>query len=296
MSRLSLPDVALRAVTSIAVPETIWAMERCLDEVEFGSVELLTDQEDIPVSDARIDLQRIEPIGSREDYSEFMLRGLVNHVEQAHVLVVQWDGFVIDASRWTDRFLDYDYIGAPWPQFGDGLNVGNGGFSLRSRRLLEMTAQSSFVGRHPEDVAICRERRGALERDGIRFAPEPLAEQFSFERGPRTRSFGFHGLFNFPVVLAEDELQSRLAQLDPRLLGARDGADLILGLARRGDVREAWRLAGRRRDAGAGKSIERSLLPRLAIASVAGLAGRSSHMKAVSPEAATFRSKESNRP
>ena len=36
-------------------------------------------------------------------------------VRTSHYLSIQADGWVLDASRWTDEFLEYDYIGAPWP-------------------------------------------------------------------------------------------------------------------------------------------------------------------------------------
>jgi hypothetical protein len=245
LNRLSLSDVALRAVTSIAIPETLWAMARCLEQADFGSVALLTDQERPAGSDPQIDWQRIEQIHNREDYSEFILRKLVDHVDRPHVLIVQWDGFITNTSCWTEEFLNYDYIGAPWPQFADGRDVGNGGFSLRSKRLIELTASLDFPPGRPEDIAICRDQRTALEGRGVRFAPRDLAERFSFERGPRTRSFGFHGLFNFPLVLRPDELGRRLDELDPVLLAGRDGADLLVALAG-GDLRQAWHLAGRR--------------------------------------------------
>ena len=41
------------------------------------------------------------------------------------------------------RFFDYDYIGAPWPN--NFVNrVGNGGFSLRSKKFLELTAKIPY--------------------------------------------------------------------------------------------------------------------------------------------------------
>src|SRR6185503_18873241 len=115
---------------------------------------------------------------------------------------VQWDGFVIDAGSWREQFLEFDYIGAPWLQFADGYDVGNGGFSLRSRRLLEACAGADFIPSHPEDVAICRTNRPMLEKmHGIRFADAQLAETFAFERTAPRPSFGFHGAFNLaPTV------------------------------------------------------------------------------------------------
>lgn len=247
MNRLSLPDVALCAVTSVALPETVRALQRCLDQVDFGIALLLSDEAPPAWAPSEIVWRRIDPIKSRQEYCEFILRRLVDYVDRPHVLLVQWDGFVIDASQWRSEFLQFDYIGAPWPQFDDGQTVGNGGFSLRSKRLLTLTSAPEFGGRHPEDVAICRTHRRELEQQGIRFAPQSVAEQFSFERGPRTTSFGFHGLFNFPVALSPSGLDATLDALDPALLGGRDGADLILELARRGETRHAWRLARLRR-------------------------------------------------
>ncbi len=243
MTRLFLPNVALCAVTSVAIPQTLWAMERCLDRVDFGATLLLTDQ---PVSHPRIACAMIEPIKDRQGYSEFVLRRLASYIELQHVLIVQWDSFVLDPSEWTNEFLDYDYIGAPWPQFEDN-DVGNGGFSLRSRRLLKLTASAEFRGGHPEDLAICRSSRGALESKGVRIAPRELAKQFAFERGPEQASFGFHGLFNFPKVLSASELHPLLKGLDATLLSGRDGADLIVELARRGHKAQALKMALRRR-------------------------------------------------
>ena len=218
-------------------------MERWLDRVAFGSALLLTDQ---PVSHSRIACIRIEALKNRRDYSEFVLRQLSRYIDLPNVLIVQWDSFVLDASRWTGEFLEYDYIGAPWPQFEQN-DVGNGGFSLRSKRLLDLTASPEFQGGHPEDVAICRGSRVTLEGSGIRIAPRELATQFAFERGPQQASFGFHGLFNFPKVLSEGELDSCLKKLDTKLLSGRDGADLIVELARRGQKALAWEMAKRRR-------------------------------------------------
>jgi hypothetical protein len=105
----------------------------------------------------------IAPLRSSAAYSDFLLTGLVDHVDTTHCLVAQWDGHLLDAERWQDAFLDYDYIGASWPQFDDGHDVGNGGFSLRTRRLMDLCRDPAFVPAHPEDVAIGRTNRAWLE-------------------------------------------------------------------------------------------------------------------------------------
>jgi hypothetical protein len=104
---------------------------------------------------------------------------------------------------WTDEYMKYDYIGAPWWR-GIESNVGNGGFSLRSKRLLHVTANDdSIQSQHPEDECVCLVYRKYLEETyGIRFAPESLAHRFSFERNPKYnensyRTFGFHGFHSY---------------------------------------------------------------------------------------------------
>ncbi len=77
--------------------------------------------------------------------------------------------------------------------------MGNGGFSLRSRKLLEALQDPRIRLVDVEDVTICRAFRPLLEQEhGIRFADEALADRFSFEAAyPIGKPFGFHGLFNF---------------------------------------------------------------------------------------------------
>jgi len=147
----------------------------------------------------------------------------VEHVTTPFVLVFQWDGFVLDPGAWTDAFLDYDYIGAPWEEASapPGRRVGNGGFSLRSRRLLEALQDPAlaFDPRRPEDKVICRELRPALEaRHGVRFAPVELAARFAFEHLPPPHpTFGFHGHANLPLAMPEADLWVALEELPDRL-------------------------------------------------------------------------------
>ncbi len=102
-------------------------------------------------------------------------------------------------AAWDAAFLDCDYIGAKWYWHEDGMRVGNGGFSLRSRKLLEALQDPRIVLTDAEDLTIGRTFRRLLEREhGIRFASEELADRFSFEVAyPIGKPFGFHGLFNF---------------------------------------------------------------------------------------------------
>lgn len=211
--------------------------------IRFGSVKLFSSAH-LAEATAEIEQITIEPFPDIAGYSAFMMKGVGRYITTSHVLVVQWDGFVADPAMWDAAFLDYDYIGAPWPQFDDRWNVGNGGFSLRSRKLLDAMADPAITVYHPEDVGICRINRLVLEeRFGISIAPREVASRFAFERAESRNSFGFHGSFNFPAVLGED-LHDFVQNTPPRLFLNRDGRDLCRVMASASDPRTAK--AGRR--------------------------------------------------
>ena len=131
----------------------------------------------------------------------------------SHCLIVQADSFIVDSDLWKDEFLKFDYIGGPWPnkiEVNSNLilnleknPVGNGGFSLRSRKLVEATSKINFESLNfpmkAEDVLICYYLYQEMVDSGIRFAPPKLAAEFSLENtdglyGQNVNSvFGFHG-------------------------------------------------------------------------------------------------------
>ncbi|MCW2411759.1 MULTISPECIES: DUF5672 family protein [unclassified Sphingobium] len=213
--RLALPDVTLCAITSVNVEATVAALQRCLSAVDFAECLLFTD---LPVDKPGIRVVPIPSLDSAEAYSLFILRELPAHIRTNHVLTVQWDGFILNSAAWRAEFLDYDYVGATWPQFQSGNRVGNGGFSLRSKRLLQACLDPSFRASHPEDLAVCRENHALLvERHGLRFAEEDVADRFAYERTRvRGPTFGFHGVFNMPDALGLDGFWDVYQSLDER--------------------------------------------------------------------------------
>ena len=68
-----------------------------------------------------------------------------------------------------------------------------------------------------EDVVICRYIRARLEDDqNIRFAPEKVAEMFSYEmRKPNFNTFGFHGLSHLPELMG-NEIEELFKCLQPQ--------------------------------------------------------------------------------
>lgn len=142
------------------------------------------------------------------EYNRFFIEDLNNYISTDFVLTVQSDGFIINPSSWNDNFLNYDYIGAPWPWHGA---CGNGGFSLRSKKFLETSSKLKYIKDHheyeccPEDNFLCLDvyNRKFMLDNGIKFADIKTALDFSFEHpinqypnSSINNSFGFHGKFN----------------------------------------------------------------------------------------------------
>jgi hypothetical protein len=236
---LNLSDVTLCCVDTQLPEHAARAMHTCLHQAQFGDAILFTDLKRAPAQlDSRIRCVDASHIRSVEAYSQFMLTGLADHIRTSHVLIVQWDGYIIHPEHWRPDFLAFDYIGAPWPQFEPPHRVGNGGFSLRSSKLLEALAKLAPAASKAEDMLICRDLRPTLERDfGIRFADETTAHAFATERcGDITKSFGFHGLSNFAHVLGERELTEYIATLPDNLLASTEARGLIKALLKQNRV------------------------------------------------------------
>lgn len=192
-----------------------------------------------PENSAGIPVVHIAFPTDKSDFFEFTnfiyLELLPRVVTTDFNLCVQSDGFAVNAESWDDAFLEYDYVGAPWPwMWGGGPNwagpiVGNGGFSLRSRKLYKTLLLLNITGetgdllrddriklreyhtigpdgriRIPEDLLISQWFNKQLSSMGVKFCNPNLANQFSVEtRCSFTeywlgKSFGFHGVVAAP--------------------------------------------------------------------------------------------------
>ncbi|MHA6718620.1 DUF5672 family protein [Sphingomonas sp. RS6] len=231
---VDLSSVTLCAVTSTNIAATVAALRVSMRGATFARVLLITDAE-IGCGDG-IDVVKIPKIDSAKAYSLFILKELVNYISTGHALLVQWDGFVINPHRWEPQFLDYDYIGAIWPHHDHPWNMGNGGFSLRSRALLEACAAPDFKPSHPEDLSICQANRALLENGkAFRFAPEAVARRFSYERERvPNETFGFHGAFNLPREVDPASFFRMYRSLDDRKSVYHDKWKIAAGLVSRG--------------------------------------------------------------
>ncbi len=240
---LDLSAITLLCVETRDPALAHFAMQKCTQQARFSKVVFITDlaklsdrindQTSNQTEDQKVArLQGVEyvqapPIKTTKNYSDLLLTGLRQYVAGTHVLIIQWDSFILHPELWTHDFLQYDYIGAVWPHHPD-TPVGNGGFSLRSVKLLEVLESPAISKRHPEDFCICDDNKVTLENQfGIRFAPTGVAEQFAVERTSWHPAFGFHGFFNFGRALSPEELSAFLDLLPVSYLGGFDTYDLI---------------------------------------------------------------------
>jgi hypothetical protein len=245
-TKLDLRNVSLLCVETRYPALARYAIERCLAVADFKECILLSPTTfDLPDTIRQV---RIAPITSVEAYSALMLNDLGRYFSGTHVLVIQWDSFIVDAGQWSDTYTDYDYIGALWPHRPPAVAVGNGGFSLRSRRLVDALRRIAIPVTHPEDAAIGEWHRAELsQRHGIRYAPAGLASRFAFEcLIPAAPTFGFHGFFNFHRVLSDAELGHYIGLCDNATLRSEEARRLIRSLYHAGRYAMARRLLRRR--------------------------------------------------
>ena len=94
---------------------------------DFKHYVILTDKD---ITHDRYEIKKV-PEMNRDQYNLFCIQNLWKYVETPHFLMLHTDGFIIHPELWNDKWLEYDYIAAPWM---DG-KIGGGGFSLRSVKL-----------------------------------------------------------------------------------------------------------------------------------------------------------------
>ena len=210
---INLSNITLVAISSIKIKETINALFISMEGINFGDIKLIT-HERVPGLSNNIKLELCPKIESSNQYSQFIFSKLNEYIKTEYCLIIQHDGWIIHPEKWDNSWLQYDYIGAPWadscfcgsvylcPVTGEHIRVGNGGFSLRSKKLLEIPSKYNLPlteerGYYHEDDNICLFHRKKFLELGIKYAPIQVAARFSHETPiPEINGitpFGFHG-------------------------------------------------------------------------------------------------------
>lgn len=202
-----------------------------------------------------IEHQAIQRLGYME-YGLFVIYALHALIKTEFALIVQDDGWVINGDQWRPDFFNHDLIGAPIHLARVVMNSGqvsycrhfewlahmglpdrrvdlvmNGGFTLRSKRLLQAPSRYRlpFVlppvtglqgpkwtmawesDSHLEDVHLCLDMRQALLDAGIRYAPLELARLFAFEH----LCPSLHDGLDLTQVLGHHSALRKLVSFDP---------------------------------------------------------------------------------
>ena len=192
--RLQLPEVTLMAMTSVKVMETVKAMKYSMREIDFGDAVFISDKKPIYLPQ-NIRFSHTSRLNNIDDFNYKMIYELTEHIHTDYVMIVHYDGFVVHPECWKEEFLDYDYIGAPWPDPHDDFTyrdingnlqrVGNS-VGIRSKRLLDFpnVAKLPFEADHGyfhEDGFLCVKNRHLVEAAGMKIAPLEVAKYYSHE-------------------------------------------------------------------------------------------------------------------
>ncbi|MCM1146128.1 MAG: hypothetical protein NC321_03075 [Clostridium sp.] len=193
--KIKLPNVTLAAMTSINIYETIHAMEYSMQGVEFADAILITHRRPFRLP-KNIRYKHTSKLSDIDAFNYKMVYELADYIDTDYVLLVHYDGFVVNPESWRDEFLDYDYIGSPWPlpendyayrdAKGNISRVGNS-VSIRSKRLLQFPRQAHLKweqmedGNYNEDTFLCCKYKNRIEDAGMKFAPIEVAKYFGHE-------------------------------------------------------------------------------------------------------------------
>lgn len=223
---LNLENITVVSINTRDPENSIKAIERSAKYIKFSKCLLLSNN---IIKHDFIETKQIETIKSLEEYSYFCIKKLNDFIQTDFCLMVQPDGFVTNPFMWTDNFLKYDYIGAPWDLllsrqalYNCGtliqdlskvpIIVGNGGFSLRSKKLLKECSLTDYRDpRIPEDNFIAIINRENFKNKGLKFPDIKTAKRFSFECPIDLNEkninldahFGFHGCHGYKQPLLD---------------------------------------------------------------------------------------------
>jgi hypothetical protein len=199
--KLKLPNVTLVAMSSVNINATIKAMVYSMRGIEFGDAVFITHKKPLFLP-KNIRYSHTDRLTNIDDFNYKMVYELGDHINTDFALIVHADGFVVHPEMWRDEFLDYDYIGAPWPLPPEGdtttyrdikgniCRVGNSA-GIRSKRLMDFPKKANipWEGEYAygqmwyyEDGFICCKIRHLLEKEGMRIAPLEVAKYYSHEK------------------------------------------------------------------------------------------------------------------
>jgi hypothetical protein len=203
-------DVTLVAVASNMISETLKALRKCINLMEFSKVKFITHElpDNLPSDIEYVECPKLTYI----DNMEYVFKELGQHIDTTHCLLIQHDSWILRPQMWNDDWLQYDYIAPPWSTHacmklptGDYVRVGCGGFALRSKKFMDIPKKYDlplveYIGypcnQWAEDWNSCFYYRDLFLKLGIKYAPQSAATEFGQEvdmdENVGIYPFGFH--------------------------------------------------------------------------------------------------------
>lgn len=192
--RLQLPNVTLVAMTSVKVMETVKAMKYSMRGIDFGDAVFISHHKPLYLPKT-IRFGYTSKLTNIDHFNYKMLYELGDYIHTDYAMIVHYDGFVVHPEMWQDAFLEYDYIGAPWPDPKDDFTyrdingnlqrVGNS-VGIRSKRIIDFPKKEGIPfeadhGYFHEDGFLCVKNRHLVEAAGMKIAPIEVAKYYSHE-------------------------------------------------------------------------------------------------------------------
>lgn len=209
----NLSNIDLISVNCVNPERSVKALLYSSKDIEFGSLKLFAHYrpENLPDNITFIEIEK----QTHETMNWFHLNKLPNYIDNDYMLSIHDDGFIINPHLWDDTFLEYDYIGAPWPtgyEWCSRNRVGNGGFVLKSKKFLNLELTIPFTTQN-NDVAVTNTYYDYFTHYGCKYAPVEVAARFSLEHAiPEceynlNNTFGFHGKLHEAACIKIAELE-----------------------------------------------------------------------------------------
>jgi hypothetical protein len=200
--KLELPTVTLLIYNPNKDPNlSARVLRKVCNMINFAEVKHLVSSK----PDEEVGETIIVPNNSWVEGQRIQAYRLHEYFDTSHMLYIETDGYPLRPHLWNPKWLEYDFIGAPWNHVQSQYTVGNGGCSLQSRkwRLLLYKYRGYFRDGIESDTWFCQDEvlRSNLRNNGIRYAPVEEAIKFSYEAPVRefphwkcSDSFAFHGI------------------------------------------------------------------------------------------------------
>lgn len=178
-TKIKLPQVTLCCIGSEKYKDQQQkALDYSTEHIEFGAVKNI-----------------IVPTNTIDEWNRAVVFDLGDYIDTEFALLIHPDGMIAHPQSWRNEWLQYDFIGSPFPMPNDDFSyrdingkiqrVGNS-VSLRSKKLMQLPKKlgmewKSFHGYFNEDGYITVNMRHIFEENGCVFAPFEEAVLFGME-------------------------------------------------------------------------------------------------------------------